>query len=539
MTSSPALPTPSIFARTGVWLALWSLVLFTAALLLNTRANTFPYFYHPDESEKAEQLLTGQWNFHHPMLLLTTAKAVINIAHVPAHKQNVVEAGRWVSAAFASLAVVALSLLGYVWRGWVPCIATGIALLLHHQLFELSHYAKEDTALLLGVSFTLLAAYCYWQRPSIGWALALGAATACAISGKYLGATMLLITVPVLVRAPGSSRPRPSSSSSSPSSEAPGTTTERATDAVLAAAALLVTMAVVNLPAILQLGAVGQSFDRELSLAVHGQSGTTRNIPHSLYWNVFRDNTTPVIWILLAAFLYGRWRERRSLTLVECLIIGFPFAYALALSFSPKANDRYFLPATGVLTLFAAIGIHDATRLIGKWRKERWVESVATGVLAVALIFMQWLDWRRYDRAFAIDDNRELFEWVKNNLPPDAIIAKDSRVQLPSSENSRAGDYFGALPQEIRGKKYAADLGTIRELRKSGVTHVAVSESDYGRFFLRGLRPKKDAAADFERRRVFYRKLLREGKLLFGTERGTVLYLHPGLRLYTIPPPDE
>jgi hypothetical protein len=531
-------------SRTPVWLALWSLTLFTAALLLNTRANTFPYFYHPDESEKAAQLLTGDWNFHHPMLLLTTSKAVL---HVPQHEQNVVEIGRWASAVFASLAVVALSLLGYVWRGWIPCIAAGFALLLHHQFFELAHYAKEDTALLFGVSFTLLAAYCYWQRPSIGWALALGIATACAISGKYLGATMLLVTIPVLWRTPLSPRPRPSSSSSSsiPSPETPHPA-GRGTHAVATAIALFATLALANLPALLQLGEVSQSFDRELNLAVHGQSGTTRSVPHALYWNVFRDNTTPVIWILLAAFLYGRWRERRSLTLVEWLIIGFPFAYALALSFSPKANDRYFLPATGVLTLFAACGIRDAARLISLWRREQWVESTTTGVLATALIFAQytapfglWSTWSSYDRAFARDDNRELFEWVKNNLPPDAIIAKDSRVQLPSSENSRARDHFGSLPQEIRGKKYAADLGTIRELRKSGVTHVAVSESDYGRFFLRGLRPKKDAVTDFERRRVFYKKLLREGKLLFATERGTVLYLHPGLRLYTIPPAEE
>lgn len=503
-----------MFSRTPVWLVLWSLALFTAALLLNTRANTFPYFYHPDESEKAAQLLTGDWNFHHPMLLLTTAKAVIDIAHVPMHEQNVVEAGRWVSAVFTSLAIVALSLLAFAWRGWVPCIAAALALLLHHQLFELSHYAKEDTALLFGASFTLLAAYCYWQRPSIAWALALGVATGCAISGKYLGACMLAIVVPVFLGARG---------------------TGRGTHAAVAAAAMLGMLVIANLPAIMHLGAVSQSFDREMKLAVSGQSGATRSVPHALYWNVFRDNTTPVVWVLLAAFLFGRWRERRSVTKVEWLVIGLPFAYALVLSFSPKANDRYFLPATAVLILLAACGTRDAARLLDRWVPVRW----GTALLAVALVAAQWPKWQRYDAAFARDDNRELFEWVKNNLPPDAVIAKDSRVQLPSSESSRARDYFGALPQRVLGKKYAADLGIIRELRKSGVTHVAVSESDYGRFFLPGLRPKKDAAIDFDRRRSFYKKLLHEGKLLFVTERGTVLYLHPGLRLYTIPPEEE
>jgi hypothetical protein len=129
---------------------------------------------------------------------------------------------------------------------------------------------------------------------------------------------------------------------------------------------------------------------------------------------------------------------------------------------------------------------------------------------------------------------------VKKNLPPDAIIAKDSRVQLPGPDSVRVRAHFGDLPQKIMAKKFAADLGTIRELRKIGVTHIAVSESDYGRFFLPSLRPKnKESEDDFDRRRSFYKKLLRDGDLLKDWERGTVLYLHPGLRLYKIPPPEE
>src|SRR5205085_5212999 len=112
---------------------------------------------------------------------------------------------------------------------------------------------------------------------------AVGVATGCAISGKYLGACMLAIVVPVFWGAPG---------------------TGRGTHASVAAAAMLATLVVANLPAIMHLGAVSQSFDREMKLAVSGQSGATRNVPHALYWNVFRDNTTPVVWVLLAAFLF-------------------------------------------------------------------------------------------------------------------------------------------------------------------------------------------------------------------------------------------
>ncbi len=503
-----------MFSRPPVWLVLWSLALFTAALLLNTRSNTFPYFYHPDEAEKAAQLITGEWNFHHPMLLLTTAKTAINVAGVPLREQSVVEAGRWVSATFAAVAVVALSLLAFAWRGWTSAICAGLALLWHHQLFELSHYAKEDTALLAGVALAFLAAYVYWQRPTLAWAAALGIATACAISGKYLGVCVLAVALPVLWLAPGA---------------------RRAGRCAAFAGALLAALVLINLPALTQPEAFRRSFDRELQLAVHGQGGATRSVPHALYWNVFRDNTTPVMWVLLLVFLSARWRHRRNVSLVEWLLIAFPFAYTLALSFSPKSNDRYFLPATGLFTLFAALGVRDGARLLSRWMPMPW----AMVLLAVALIGAQLPRWWRYDTAFRHDDNRELFDWAKANLPPDAVIAKDSRVQLPGPKNARVRDHFGVLPQTILADKFAADLGEIRELRKRGVTHVAVSESDYGRFFLRGLRPKKNDEDAFDRRRSFYKKLLRNGRPLFIRDRGTVLYLHPGLRLYTIPPEEE
>jgi hypothetical protein len=67
------------------------------------------------------------------------------------------------------------------------------------------------------------------------------------------------------------------------------------------------------------------------------------------------------------------------------------------------------------------------------------------------------------------------------------------------------------------------------------VTHLAISESDYGSFLLSGVRPKAGEAANFERRKMFYEELLRSGEPLFQRDRGTVVYLHPGLRLYRMP----
>jgi len=213
---------------------------------------------------------------------------------------------------------------------------------------------------------------------------------------------------------------------------------------------------------------------------------------------------------------------------VQWHLIAFPFAYALALSLSPKSNDRYFLPATAAFALLAALGTVDVSRTI-KYRFVGWLA-------AAVLIFGQGGSWIRYNSAFQRDDSREFVAWCLANLPRDAVIAKDSRIWLPDSKKPDAVPR-DAIPQKVLAAKFVADLGTLDELRAQGVTHVAVSESDYGRFFLKSVRPQPGQDAVYFRRKAFYEALLREGKLLFEWERGTVIYLHPGIRIYRISEP--
>jgi hypothetical protein len=499
-------------SRQALWLIFWSLALFTAVLVLDTRHNEFPYFYHPDEPTKVDQVMTSEWNYHHPMLLLSVTKAVVEILRIPSREQDIVEVGRWVSAAFTAVAVVAFALLAYAWRGWTASIGTGLALLLHHQLFELAHYMKEDPALLMGSALTYLTAYAFWFKPNAWRALLMGIAVALAISGKYVGVVALGIAVPVLLRAPGRG--------------------DRKRQWICFAGALAATLLVVNLPLLLHLSAFRQSLGREMDFVVHGQRGVTRNVPHAQYWGIFRDNSTPVMWVLLVVFLSARWRERRRLPLMIWLLIAFPFACTLALSFFPKSNDRYFLPASACFTLLAALGAVDAAKYLSRWMRYRW----ALAGTAAALVIAQIPSWMTYEAAFQRDDNAELLDWVKTQTPADAVIAKDSRVQLPDPGNPNDKTRFRPMPQKILSERYAADVGSIEKMRDMGVTFVAVSESDYGIFRLRSLRPQAEEAESFARRKEFYDNLLRDGELLFERERGTVLYLHPGIRVYRLPP---
>lgn len=485
----------------AVALVVWSLALFAATLALNLRHRDFAWYYHSDEGSKIEQVVSGKWNFNHPMLLLRVSKIALDMSGAPHDPQSVVEIGRAVSATFTALAVVAFSLFAFQWRGWLAALSAGGALMLHHQLFELSHYMKEDTALLFGLSLALLALGLFEARPTLANALALGAACALAISGKYIGAVVLLATGPTLVKTQGKYR--------------------RATFF----AGLILVLLIVNWPLISDFDTFQSAFTRETTFVVEGQKGSTRSIPHAQYWNVFVDNTTPAIWLLLILFIAARWGGWTAITLTRWHAVAFPFFYALMLSFSPKENDRYFLPATAVFTVLAALAVPDVARLFHR----KWAAPLA----AIILVAAQLPSWMRYERAFQTDDSRDLQAWCREHLPADAVIAKDSRIWLPDpkKEDGVAPD---AIPQKVVASKFAADLGTLKEQREKGITHIAVSESDYGRFFLKSLRPKKGEEADFARRKNFYEQLFREGKLEFDRARGTVLYLHPGIRVYRI-----
>ena len=488
-------------------------VLFGSGLALFTRHNAFPYFYHPDEPGKAEQVLSGKWNFHHPLLMLQVASKSAALCGTAKDLQSATVAGRWVSAGMASLAIVALTLLAYLCAGTPAAIGVAFALLLHHQLFELSHYFKEDTALLAGVSLCFLAIAWFWRHPRLSSSLLLGLACAAAVSAKYVGGITILIAIAVLAAHPASRRqPR---------------------YYFLFFAALLLGAVLVNLPALQTPSLFNSSFDRELKLVVHGQDGMTRSVPHAQYWNVFRENSTPLLWLFLAIYVRAFYRSRSQRSFPEWMMLLFPFLFALILSFSPKSNDRYFLPATACFIYLGVLGALEAADLLKRYLSK----GTATALCLSLLILAQLPSFARYWQAFQHDDRAELRAWVEANLPPDAVVLQDPRAGLPASDAKKSDQRQRPLVQKVVGNRYAADYAPYSELKAKGITHVAASESSYGRYFLDSLRPQATHEEAYQRSRSFYEQLFREGRLLWSRDRGTVIYLHPGVKLYEITTP--
>jgi hypothetical protein len=142
--------------------------------------------------------------------------------------------------------------------------------------------------------------------------------------------------------------------------------------------------------------------------------------------------------------------------------------------------------------------------------------------------------WLSYDRAFQRDDTAELINFLRAEVPPDAVLLKDNRIALPDPEREKHAARVGVIPQKVVARRYAADFAPFDQLKERGITHVIVSETDYGKYFRRSLHPQQGAESKFAQSRQFYERLFREGELLEEWERGTVIYLHPGIRVYRL-----
>lgn len=491
-------------------LALSGALLCAATLWLDTRQNGFPFFYHPDEPDKVDQLITGKWNFHHPLLMLGTAETVRRALGTPDREQALVVVGRWCSAVFATGGVMAFALLAWgvgtkraKGERWAAFWIVGLLLATQHQVFELAHYFKEDTALFFAAGAVFLTLHIYHRRPGWNRAALAGAACGLCVSAKYLGAVLL---VPAAVIMVAGQRRKPAGGA----------------QWVWFAAGFVAVIAAVNFPLFARLAVFTHSFGRETDLVAHGESANmSGQVAFFEYLNIFLRNTTPVVWALVIAELIA---IRRRGDVFDWTMAIFPFAFMLLLSCSTKTNDRYFLPATAGFYYLAGLGAVDLPGLL----TERWAGLCRPWLVAAVALMVNGIYLEPYVVAFAHDDRSEMLAWIRANVPADAVIAAENRADLPVPRRKERLAVQPLLTQHVIETKYAADLGaTPAALAAEGISYVVVSQDDYGTFFRKA--SKKDTP-----KKEFYDVLFRDYQPLWQRERGTGIYLHPGLRVYRL-----
>lgn len=475
---------------------------FLVAVALFTRHNAFPYTYHPDEDTKVRQVMTGKRNYFHPLLMLTATELAAKVGHVKKQPNDVARAGRCVAAVFSALTVVALAALAFRWTGWPGMVCAAVFLSLNPLLFELAHYFKEDPALLMGIAVTFLALDIFWQSPGRWQAAFLGFGCALATSGKYLGIVMLLFAIPLLVIRSRSDKRL----------------------FLWFLGGFVLPLAVINWSLFLHLSDFSNGLSREVDGATGGHRGIKREVPHGYYFSRMNELTPAGLWLGLVMCLgFFVWTARKR-TLPQWLTFLFPFLFFVTLSFSPKTAGRYLLPVEAFTTFFAALSVGF---LMANDKKLRALPAIAALLIFFAGTRTSANDLSVLFREFSQDARNELRAWIAGQTPPNAVVAQDGRVDLAASP-----DWKNARP--LLSSEFAADLGSITELRSKGVTHVAVARQVYNRFFDVGLKPSAKEQVDFSRRSAFYHQLFDGRTPVWESPLGKVIYLQPGIRVYDI-----
>jgi len=548
-----------------------ALVLFIFSLALNTRHNDFPYSYHPDEGGKTGQIIGGIRNYHHPLLMLSVTDIVSRVAFIPRERQPIVETGRWVSAAFAAGTVAVLALLAWLYYGAIAGWAAGIAVALQADVFETAHYMKEDPALLFGLALSLLAAALWWKFPNRRTLRFLGIACSVAISGKYLGIEVLLFAVPIVLW-------------------------HRAAESRIArkvrlkhfAIALGLTVVVCNLPLFAtHLTSPFKSLGDEVERAAKGDRGLTRQVPHAEYLKNLWQNMPHVI--LALAILYGLYLliTARRRTPPEWILFFFPLGYLAVISCSPKVADRYLLPVSATVPFLAVLGAAAICRLVHSEKSlaSRMASGAALLGIGVWISISEVPGLRRAFDGYQHDDPKAVAEWVTANLPHDAVIVEDHRVNLsptksekrkkPAGKPKTAGEIStpdpggtpevidgpqvsrkegvlppkvgldfdpstdARVPQTVYSPSSASEMGTLEQLQKNGVSYVAVCKQSYGRLFNDDKRPNEAVRVKVGKQRDFYADVLEKGTLVHEWKPGKISYLQPGIKLFRITPAES
>lgn len=472
-----------------------ALLLGVLSALLSGWNLDFSGYVHDDEPNKVRQITQNNYNFNHPLLMLGTVKWYAAAAGITNDETAVMRAGRWSSVVFSSLALGLLVLVSGRLHGAFVAAAAGLFVFSTPMFFELSHYFKEDPALLFGISLVLLAVQLYSERPGTSRAVLLGAACGVAISAKYAGLVVLPLAVYAIVAA---GRPR---------------------DLATLMALAIGVFALVNLPMILAPDIWKGRVDRELVRLQAKGVPNQRAIPHGVYFSVLARNATPVMGVLFAVYLFTVARRRFVLPPAEWVLLFLPAAYLLVLSFIPTVSNRYLLPACVLFACVAAAGL--GPLLVRK-----------NGKLVAALLVGGSLAWQTPEilaqhAAFASKRHEEVVLFIRTKLPASAVVLVDNYQSLePPTFKNPVVEQRRLQPHE-----------TLETLRSGGgYTHLLITSERYPAYAARSRRASKLSPEDTLKMRQLYEDIFHRGKLVFEWQEGKNKRLEPEFRLYEIEP---
>ena len=508
-----------------------------AGWLLFTLDNDAPFHRHPDEPGKASQVLEKDWNFHHPMLMVRGTERIVKILMetrgFPRHAQSVTEVGRGFVAACSALGIACLAVLARRRFGWLAALAVALVLTTSGSVFHISHWFKEDPVLVMGWCALALALELYAARPSAGRAVAVGAAAALAASGKYIGVLGLPVALALLAGVP-----------------ARGGWRAALRHCLLVVVAAVPVFCLINLQILLNWEAFADGLSREIHYVQEGHHGVrSHDGLHAEYLRYLALAVEWWAWPLAALGVAAIWLQRRArVTRAGLLAHLFPLLlaalYLLLISLSPKIIHRYTYPIVFFLMFYAALGAGAGLPGLLARVLPRARPLAASGAGAVAVAALLALNiWHGDARgvaladkiaAYRLDTFATLHQWMRANLPAEAVIYQPGRYHLPDSDLHIFKDVPRPIPQRVLSKGDLFHSGSLETARAHGVTHVLVGSSRHTRYLGDDVDGTASALDLRARMASTYRQLRAEGRVVYQMHDGPESSLHPALTLYDI-----
>lgn len=498
--------------------ASWGLVawlLFFGLFLLwgYSRNQNFPFWYTWDEGGKAAQVVSGNRDLHHPLLLINTTEAFYRLLSSPPGLQNAAIIGRLSSAGFLAGAAVCCSFLAWRLAGPAAGIFVGILVSSNPQALWAAHHFKEDTALWFGWALTLLTLQSARRKPGIVRCVMVSVAVALCASGKHIGWLAAAISFPILWMLPAPDH---------------RTRWKRVAFTLISLGAV---WCLVNHQILTGLSTFRHEMAREIDFLFHDSVYS----PYPGY-NFIHGVGIVTGWGL-ALYLIQIIRRDRKLSWIEGVILCWAALYSLLLLSVARVVSRYYIPLWGMASILAGLAFARA------WQDRThpgWMRRLSAWTVPLALIFQFHIAWQWTLRLGREDHRMELARYLDQNQPK-AFVAYDFLVDMPDPAIPEK-DWHGwtprtrlmPLPHWYGLKGY----DPISDLRQKGVTHVAINLDYVARYEQNGplAQMAKGQFADASIRLPFYNALRASGPPVWYRPQG-VTVLAPELALYALPPP--
>ncbi len=111
-------------------------------LHLFTFENTFPVYYNGNSGGQAGEVIWNSSNFAQPLLLITATEIAVFATRTPETKQAITVVGRWVSAFFALVVLIAFMRLAERRYGLGAALCVAALLLSYETLVINAHFFK-------------------------------------------------------------------------------------------------------------------------------------------------------------------------------------------------------------------------------------------------------------------------------------------------------------------------------------------------------------------------------------------------------------